>query len=179
MIKARDPKELFKILNKFKYGPGKGKTFKEYKTMSPIQFENEGEGTCFDYTKYEYEFFKSKFHILGIVYFMYCNFKEDLNGKTHTFFVYKDDNKYKPYHWFECACGNHEGIHNYETKQDLVNDAFTKFSKDKDNKNKTILIRKVNKYSDIKTGLTAEQFINKIYDCSIPVHANFIRNFKI
>lgn len=158
------PQELLEFLKKtMKYGfVSDGKIYnhplidgvmeKHYKLRLGEDLIQSKYGICWDFTEFERTYFEN-FGMEHECYYVQ-GFKE--NSKTtptHTFLIYKDENKWK---WFEYSWRKMRGIHEYETKEDALVDITTKHLKyHKCIENKYRLY----KYTKVKKNLTAVEFI--------------------
>lgn len=78
-------------------------------------------GVCWDQVELERKLFKEH-HISFKTYFIFI--KDDEMLPSHTFLVYKDNNKY---YWFEHSWYKYRGIHEYNSIIFLLEDVINKF----------------------------------------------------
>ena len=124
------PKELLNFMDKYlKYGY-KGKNNKIYTDISSKEFDDDFHdycivqdyigvldtkiGTCWDQVELEREWFLNNNYQFK-TYFICFNIKE--NHATHTFLVYKDNNKY---YYFEHSFETYKGIHEFDNLNELL-----------------------------------------------------------
>lgn len=90
----------------------------EYFLQTPEQLLNSQHGVCWDQTELEREWFFKKGYEFKLFFLMFA--KEELNNlPTHTFLVYKNNEKF---YWFENSFGSQRGIHEYENFDSLIED---------------------------------------------------------
>jgi len=134
----------------------------EYFLQTPEQLLNSARGVCWDQTELEREWFLKKEYEPKVYFLMFA--KEDVNSlPTHTFLVYKKDNKF---YWFENSFGSQKGIHEYNDLDALINDVKSKhfnYAKNvcgaRDDDFKDI---KICEYETPKFGCNPDEFINNI-----------------
>lgn len=131
--KIKTPEELLEYMGKnIEYGyVGKenkiystddvdfGKNFDtEYFLQTPEQLIASKHGVCWDQTELEREWFLKKGYDFKLFFLAFI--KEELNNlPTHTFLVYKNDDKF---YWFENSFGSQRGIHEYKGLDALIKD---------------------------------------------------------
>ena len=96
---------------------------KFYKIRLGEDFINSGYGVCWDYCELERKFFTEN-NIKHKCYFIesYINRKE--GGPTHTFIIYKQNDKW---YWFEYSWFYHRGIWGYNSIDEALQDILNKF----------------------------------------------------
>lgn len=114
-------KSCNKELNGFSYGvPGcdhkEDYLMKCYKYLSPQKFYREKKGVCWDYVRYEDDWFqKNKPNIKKeCVFVMHDN---HVNMPTHTFLIFKMKNNC---YWFESSWKSHVGVHVFPDDEMLI-----------------------------------------------------------
>lgn len=98
-----------------------------YILQSPTQILKSNIGVCWDQVELERSFFENN-HLPYETYFI-VNYDND-KCPTHTFLIYQENNKY---YWFENSFEKYRGIHEYESKESLLQDVKDKFIKSFDN----------------------------------------------
>jgi len=98
------PKDILKITSTIKYD---NHTDDEYKIKSIDQILKTREGICYDIVELERELF-TKLHYEFKTFFAYQGLPID-EHPTHTFLVFKENNKY---YWFESSWESYRAIHN-------------------------------------------------------------------
>ena len=101
--KKYEPDDILKITSKIKYDDFTN--FKKYLIKSPENMLKIKEGICYDLVELERYLF-NKINYECKTFFAYQ--KLPINDQTHTFLVYKEDNKY---HWFESSWESYRGVH--------------------------------------------------------------------
>lgn len=94
---------------------------KEYFLQSADEIERSRIGVCWDQVEYERSFFK-KFGLPFETYFIV--YYTEAECPSHTFLIFKRDGKY---FWFEHSWGQYQGIHAYDSKEQLLTDVRQKF----------------------------------------------------
>jgi len=91
----------------------------EYFLQSPTELIESGYGVCWDSAELEREWFARHGYNFRVYFIMFA--KDDPNDSpTHTFLVYKVDDKW---YWFEHSDGGNRGIHEYNSLEDLLSAA--------------------------------------------------------
>ena len=131
---VKTPEELLKFMDEIEYGfvtnnkriVGNGDEFEEnilaWTLSSPEELLKTKLGHCFDQVELERDWF-TKHNYEFKTYFMIFSLPYPNSGPTHTFLVYKDNNKY--YH-FEHADGLNRGILAFSSLEELLDDAWQK-----------------------------------------------------
>lgn len=165
MNNIKNPQELLKFMaNNIKYGyVDKQSTpyfsFEEWNKKCVVQKGKEIVktlvGTCWDQVEFERLWF-SKHNFESSTYFIW--FECEKNLPTHTFLVYKQNNKF---FWFENAFENERGIHEYNSLQNLFQDVKQKhFNFCKDVSLDDFNCLKIYEYSELKHNMSVNEFIN-------------------
>lgn len=95
---------------------------KDYILQSPQNVLKNKLGICYDQVELErYLLQKNKWEIKT---FFIKGYDKDNNCHTHTFLIYKKDNKY---HWFEHSWNKYKGIHKFNNMELLLKDIKSKF----------------------------------------------------
>ena len=94
-----------------------------YYLQKPQDLMESNVGLCFDQVELE-RFYLSKYDINLRTY--YLIYQDGLLGPSHSFLIYKDNNKY---YWLENSWLKHRGIHEYESKESAFLDIANKFGK--------------------------------------------------
>lgn len=127
-------KEIDKIMSTVNYG-WLDKNKKVYTDGSDTNFSNTYSlaisedvlkyriGTCFDQVELERKLFQNTF-LIHTYFITTSNPKKD---PTHTFLVYKKNNRYV---WYEHAWSSYRGHHSYESLEALLKDVRDKFNKE-------------------------------------------------
>lgn len=128
-------KEFNKELKAYDYGiPDKnGKInnmapkefFKNYRLMSPMEFQKNKGGVCWDFCQYEDWYFKKNFPKCKPKFF-YIIIDDNKNCPSHTFCTFKYNDKY---YWFEASWRSHAGVHEYNSEKELLDDVTSKHHK--------------------------------------------------
>ena len=118
----------------------KSNSFKNYKILSPSDFNKYHGGICWDYVAYE----ASKFSFCNYKTFFFCLVDKDGNPKhTHTFLLfYLNDKVY----WFEASWKSHIGIFEFENEDSALSSIIHTLSIDKPEKDFYIVEYKPSKY---------------------------------
>ena len=95
----------------------------KYLLQSPNEVIKNKLGVCWDQVELERYYFKGNDWNLK-TYFM-VHYDQD-TCPTHTFLTYEKNNKY---YWFEHAWGRFKGIHEYNSREELLQDVKDKFIK--------------------------------------------------
>lgn len=116
------PEKLFQLLHCCDYGyisNGKRKTenlgnFEDYLTLSPKELITYKIGTCWDFTTYEYLFFRK--YMINIP--VKCFYIEAEDNSTHTWLVFYKNNLVNifEYSWYDLR-----GIHTFNTETEMLN----------------------------------------------------------
>ncbi len=94
-----------------------------YYLQKPQDLMESKVGLCFDQVELE-RFLLSKYDMDLRTY--YLIYQDGLLGPSHSFLIYKDNNKY---YWLENSWLKHRGIHEYESKESAFLDIANKFGK--------------------------------------------------
>ena len=112
-------------------------------------------GVCWDQVELERDLFNEN-DIKCKSYFIFISDRNML--PTHTFLTFKDNNKY---YWFEHSWAKYKGIHEYISKEDLLNDVINKFKEDhKDVSNNATLY--LYQYQQPKKHISCSEFYKYI-----------------
>lgn len=112
-------------------------------------------GVCWDQVELERDLFNEN-DIKCKSYFIFISDRNML--PTHTFLTFKDNNKY---YWFEHSWAKYKGIHEYISKEDLLNDVINKFKEDhKDVSNNATLY--LYQYQQPKKHISCNEFYKYI-----------------
>jgi len=155
----KTPEELLKFLNEtIKYGfVFNGKIFAEpissgdmnfYKLKLGNALINCGYGLCWDVVELERAFFE-KAQIEHSSFFI-----ETKAGPTHTFILFKQNNKVK---WFEYTWQKYRGIHEEQTEQEALKDICSKHIQFHFGASKKTI--EIYKYSKVTRALNATEFL--------------------
>lgn len=94
----------------------------EYFLQTPEQLLISKHGVCWDQAELERSWFSKKEYESKVYFLMFA--KEELNNlPTHTFLVYKNNDKF---YWFENSWSSQKGIHEYGDLEALIKDAKSK-----------------------------------------------------
>lgn len=130
-------KEIMNIMETIEYG-FKDKTgtnildenpdwnFDSYYLLNPNELLKSKCGTCWDQVELERKLFQDN-NINCTTYFIYITDEDML--PSHTFLTFEENNKY---YWFEHSWFKYKGIHEYNSKLELLLDVKNKFIKDHD-----------------------------------------------
>jgi len=128
-----NPEQLFKFMKEnIKYGwvtnkrvvaNDKNDMWKEYILLSPSEVLSYGIGTCTDQVEYQRDFFETH-NYLFYTYFIQVKRQKDWPG--HAFLIYKSGNKW---YWFEHAWEAYQGIHEFNTKEEVLDYVTQSFIK--------------------------------------------------
>lgn len=151
---------LNRLLNTFEYATytdkkelKKGFISKEYRSMTPEEFENKKAGICWDYTTYEaYWFENNQPKIYYNLYYLETN-----NGSsTHTWLAFRwIDSKW---YIFESSLDGHNGVFSFKTENELVSYYSNELTKDLIDKSHVVYkYNPPNKYN-----LTAKEFVDYV-----------------
>lgn len=94
----------------------------EYYLQRPGELVESGLGVCWDSAELEREWFAKHGYDIRL-YFMWFAKEVDNNLPTHTFLVYKQNEKF---YWFEHSDGSNQGIHEYDNLDTLLAEAKMK-----------------------------------------------------
>lgn len=97
-----------------------------YYLQTPEELMSSKIGVCWDQVELE-RFLFNKENILVECYWI-CNYDKD-NVPSHTFLIFEKNNKY---YWFEHSWGEFKGIHEYNSKKELLLSVKDKFMKSHD-----------------------------------------------
>ena len=125
------PQELLKFMDDIEYAwmDKKGnfhnemapEMYTEYSLMRPEEVLKYKKGVCVDQSEFERDWFKKhnyNFDVMSIQVF-----RED-EAPGHAFLWYEEKGKY---YWFEHAWYSEQGIHKYNSYDELINDVKNKF----------------------------------------------------
>lgn len=128
-----------------------------YYLLSPEELLEKKVGVCWDQVELERKLF-SEANIKIETYFIFIDDKKNL--PSHTFLVYYTDNKV---YWFEHSWYDEQGIHEYKSLNELLNDVEIKFRKSSENEVETGLDIHIYKYKKPNYNITCDQFYEYIY----------------
>lgn len=156
------PQDIMNILNDIEYGwlDINNKTHKDvdssfsnnYKLQSPEETLKNKIGVCWDQVELERYYFEKTNYEYKTYFIAHYDNK---NCPTHTFLVYEDNNKY---YWFEHSWKKYQGIHEYNSKNELLKDIKNKFIITELNNNYNELNLLLREYQKPKYGLTVQEF---------------------
>lgn len=178
MKKIDTPKELLHFMSKeIKYGylTKNGKLnnqenqmdwYEQYILQSKDEILNNRYGNCFDQVELERDWFKKHNYEYKTIYEMVLlDYKN--NYPTHSFLVYKDDNKWN---WFENADLINRGIHTFNTLEDLIEYQYNKylellktFNITEEEKEKIIMVE----FDKPKDNISAKEYLNHVLSSKI------------
>lgn len=125
---------------------------KLYKIRLGNNFIKHRYGVCWDFCEFERLYFLAN-NIEYECYFIESCINNNDVGPTHTFAIYKQNNKW---YWFEYSWLYHRGIWEYNSKDNALKDILNKFKKFYGNKLKNISIYKTNQ---VTKRLNAFEFV--------------------
>lgn len=96
------PSEILKITSKIKYDDFTDE--EKYIVKSPKEVLSKKQAVCYDLVELERELFK-KYNYEVKTFFAY---DKNEDGETHTFLIFKENNKY---YWFESSWQSYRAIH--------------------------------------------------------------------
>lgn len=127
---------------------------KEYKLQSPEEILKNKVGVCWDQVELERYYFEKINYKTTTYFLVYYN---DSKCPTHTFLVYKKNDNF---YWFEHSWEKYQGIHKYNSIEELLKDVKNKFIKSELRGScveENIIIRE---YLKPKSGLNLSEFFN-------------------
>ena len=119
--------------------------------QSPEELIKSKNGICWEQVELERKYFEEaniEFETYFIVYY------KD-NCPTHTFLIYKENNKY---YWFEHSWEIYKGIHEYNSKNELLKDVRDKFIKTEIHDQFDCMNLCIYKYNKPKYGINCLEF---------------------
>lgn len=128
-----------------------------YYLLSPEELLEKKVGVCWDQVELERKLF-SEANIKIETYFIFIDDKKNL--PSHTFLVYYLGNKV---YWFEHSWYNEQGIHEYDSLNELLNEVEIKFRKSSENEVDSGLDIHIYKYKKPNYNITCDQFYEYIY----------------
>lgn len=93
-----------------------------YRLLSPKEVERLRGGICWDFCQYEDWYFDKHFPEIKTKFF-YMIIDNNNDCPTHTFLTFKLGNKF---YWFESSWQSNQGLHQYDSEEELLNDAVSK-----------------------------------------------------
>lgn len=90
--------------------------YNQYYVLSPNEFDKYNGGICWDYVLYQCDYFKKHFPSVKWNAYFY-EFGTSENYHTHTFMIFKLDNKY---YWFESSWKNQIGIYQFKSENEAL-----------------------------------------------------------
>lgn len=166
------PEELLKYMDNITYGfiSNEGKIYTEpdsdeYKKnwyIKGIVQDGEGVinshiGTCYDQVELERKWFDEHFYSYK-TYFIWYEHDTDKSLPTHTFLVYKKDNKY---YWFEHSFKSNKGIHEFYNLNDLFNTVYEEQNKYMGDNKYNNCIRRI-EYTKPNKNISIEEYLDHI-----------------
>ena len=171
--KINTPQELHKFMNNIEYGyVGSNQKiykygdenfdkdwYKNYTLETAEDVVKNQIGNCWDQVELERDWFLSHNYEMK-TYFEMVKLDYQNDYPSHTFLVYKDNDKY---YWFEHADYNNSGIHEYNNLKELHEDQMNKYHETLKEYNisseelKHIVIKE---YTKPKSNISAKEFIN-------------------
>lgn len=137
------------------------KWFSEYKLQNVKELLNNHCGNCWDQVELEREWFTNHNYEIKTIYEM-VELNYENNYPTHSFLIYKDNNKY---YWFENSDYNNRGIHTFDNFDELIKYQYNKYLEllkelnIKSNEVNNIVLKEFNKP---KSGITASEYIEHV-----------------
>ncbi len=171
--KITTPQELLKFMNNIEYGylGSNQKIYKQedekfdkdwynnYVLETKEDILRNKVGNCWDQVELERDWFeKNGYEIKTYFEMPLLDYKN--NYPSHTFLIYKDNNKY---YWFEHAGLNNYGIHEYNSLEELHKDQMNKYHdtlKEYSISSEEINHIIIKEYNKPENNLSAEEFIN-------------------
>jgi hypothetical protein len=95
--------------------------FNKYVLQSPLDLIKNKIGVCWDQVELERLFFHNNNLSCETYFMVYYN---DKDCPTHTFLIYNQNHNW---YWFENSWEIYRGLHNYKSKELLINDVKHKF----------------------------------------------------
>ena len=134
-----------------------------YGLSSPEGLLEHGYGHCWDQVELERDWFKSHDYEFRTFYIMFL-LDYDNSYVTHTYLVYKKDNKY---YYFENSDYNNRGIHEFNSYEEAVKyqrEKHIEYNKSIGNKIDEEILKslKIYEYENPKYGLNMEEFIDYV-----------------
>lgn len=155
---------IINVLNQIEYGwvDKNGNIYNEvndlfsdnYVLESPDEVLKNKVGVCFDQVELERKLFADE-NINFSTYFI-VHYNDD-NLPSHTFLIYKDNNKY---YWFENSWIRYKGIHEYSSVNDALIDIKEKFVESEIDTDYNPYNLCIYKYNKPKYGISSLQFYN-------------------
>lgn len=154
-------KEILNKMSDIEYGyvDNKGNIHKtnydhfhdNYMLQSPEELEKSKVGVCWDQVELERKYFGDYPHKTFFIEY------EEGNNPTHTFLTFKKNNKV---YWLEHAFENYEGIHEYNTLEELLLDVKNKFIDFEQIKDYKEELLNIYEYTKPKYNISCEEFYN-------------------
>ena len=170
MMKFEEIMQVNNIMNKIQYGflDGSGNNIfddlnvefvfdKVYHLMSPEELLTKRVGVCWDQVELERKLFVEQ-DIENETYFIYIDNKENL--PSHTFLVFYKNNKA---YWYEHSWFDKQGIHEYNSLEDLINNVKNEFIKSRATEFETGDDIYIYKYNKPKYNISCGEFYNYIF----------------
>jgi len=114
-------------------------------------------GTCYDQVELERKWFDEHFYSCK-TYFIWYEHDTLESLPTHTFLVYKQDNKY---YWFEHSFETNRGIHEFNSLDLLFNKVFEEQNKYMGNNKYNNCIRRI-EYTKPAKNISIEEYLDHI-----------------
>lgn len=134
-----------------------------YGLSSPKKLLEHGYGHCWDQVELERDWFKKHGYEFKTFYIMFL-LDYDNSYATHTYLVYKKDNKY---YYFENSDFNNRGIHEFNSYEEAVKyqrEKHIEYNKSIGNKIDEEILKslKIYEYENPKYGLNMKEFIDYV-----------------
>lgn len=160
----KTPEELLEFMDIINYDSPKN-----WHLLTPNEVLKKRIGNCFDQVELEREWFKSNNYEIKTYYMMFL-LPYNNPYSTHTFLVYKKDNKC---YLFEHSNFNNRGIHEYNSLEDLLNtisNIHIKTNKiDHNITDEEIKTLAIYEYPKLEYGLNFEEYIENILNNAIKI----------
>ena len=156
--------DLNNKLNSFEYGilidneiVTEDIDFRKYSTITIEEFETYNVGVCWDFVNYEAKWLEDNNYDFSTVFIM---IDDNKNCPSHTFVLLYLNNKV---YWFESSWIKYQGIHEYETYEDAVDDIVEKHKEFTNNEDSYVYILEYDT-EGLDNHLNCTEFMNNIFN---------------
>lgn len=128
-----------------------------YKMLTPQEFYKYKGGVCWDYVCYESHYFEKYFPDIDYKAFYCLSIDVDKDTITHTFIIFKYDNKY---YWFESSWKIKRGVYEFKSENEALNHIIYNLYKFSESKIEKDYLLQYNALDNNLYGMTCKEYMD-------------------
>lgn len=133
------------------------------KLMTPAEVMDTGSGSCHDQVTFAYPILRAMENVNPrILFFIATNPNKGTSGQTHSLIWWSDPADKKVY-WFENSWGGNQGIHKFDSEEDMKASIEKRYKEGPEAKNYPELVFKSTSIKKFKEGITLGDLVNDVY----------------